>query len=299
MKFYVSWSRCDPFYSVYDDNASILISINSVYKNWKLSRFPKIPKHLLIDSGGFRFALYPHERIRPKDVFTRQISILGGLEVDTIFCPLDYPILDPTISSNEKDRRITETIANAYELKNLVVKNNFSESIQIMGIIQGYDSESILHCAQEIKQIGFSIYGIGSLAKIWNQTIIKERIKSICSIINPKKIHVFGISSLPLVKFMKNKGIASFDSARPAISALNNIVIYSRPFRRFGILEPNGVPIRGPFPIERRLSNPLPCTCPVCKYGNSTILGVGKREYIRNRTVHNYYHLKRAFFEEH
>lgn len=127
---------------------------------------------------------------------------------------------------------------------------------------------------------------------------IKERINSICTIIPPNKLHVFGISSIPLVGYMKNKGIASFDSARPAVSAMNNTILYSKPFRRYGILEPNVVPLRGPYPKERRLLSPLPCNCPVCKNGKSKILGVGKRKFIKDRAVHNYYHLKRTFFEE-
>lgn len=84
-------------------------------------------------------------------------------------------------------------------------------------------------------------------------------------------------------------------SARPAKAAAYNEVLYSNPYRRYGILEPPDVPIAGRIPKHRRLSKPLPCKCPVCKNGGSEILGVGKRPFIRARALHNYYHLKRTF----
>lgn len=297
MDFYVSWYTGDPFYTEYYEDANILISISSVSQSWTISRFPKLPKKLIIDSGGFRFAQRPDERPTAKSVFYRQLSLLDNADISVILCPLDYPIIDSSLNSNEKDQCITDTIANAYELKNLIVKRNLPANIKSMGIIQGYDSGSLQYCAKEIKDIGFPVYGIGSLVEVRHHEQIIERIQSIFNIIHPSELHVFGISAVPTVKVMAKLGIASFDSARPAKSAMYSEVFYSNPFQRYGIHPKINANIRGRIPSDRRLSKPLPCECPICIIGKSTILGQGKRTHIQNRTIHNYFHLKKTFQE--
>jgi 7-cyano-7-deazaguanine tRNA-ribosyltransferase len=275
----------------------VLISITSVAQDWAIRCFPALPRRLLIDSGGYRFAIAPHEALSPKEVLARQLSLLGSAEIPTIVCARDYPILDASLDSNKKDGCITQTIAFAYELKNLVAQKGLPSYIIPMAIVQGYDVDSLGYCAHELQSIGFPLYGLGSLAVLKQHDPIIERVQTAASIVGANNLHIFGVSVAQTVRALRNMGIHSIDSARPAKSAAYNEILYSRPFRRFGILEPSlpGTPMKGRLPLERRLSTPLPCDCPVCSKNPGQIMVVGKRDNIRSRALHNYYHLKRVF----
>jgi 7-cyano-7-deazaguanine tRNA-ribosyltransferase len=295
MHFYVSWYPGDPFYPLFDDECCLLISISSVPNIWTIERFPRYPIRLLIDSGGYRFALSPKEALSPKDVFYKQLSIIGDIHVPTIICARDFPILNHLLTSNQKDALITNTIAFAYEFKNLLMKKNLNGLITPMAIVQGYDENSLQYCAHELKNIGFEFYGIGSLAAMRHSERIMQRLRIVSSILGPKNLHVFGVSAIETIQKMKELGIHSIDSARPAKAAAYNELLYSNPISRYGILDNKEsiLSLRGKFPLHRRLSKPLPCDCPICKKNPSLILGIGKRSFIRNRAVHNYYHLKK------
>jgi 7-cyano-7-deazaguanine tRNA-ribosyltransferase len=294
MYFYVSWYPGDPIYPIYDNDCSLLISITSVSTDWNIRQFQIFPRRLLIDSGGYRFAFAPDEARSASDVLSRQISLLAGVEIPTIICSLDFPILDDSLSSNQKDECIYQTIAFAYEMKSLLVSANLPDYVVPMAIIQGYDLDSIRFCAQELKEIGFPLYGLGSMARLRQHSMIMERIRAVTEIIPPDKLHIFGVSVTQTIQVSKKIGLHSFDSARPAKAAAYNQVFYSDPYRRFGILE-NANEQKGRIPNKRRLSKPLSCDCPICIEDPQQILGVGKRENIRSRALHNYFHLKRVF----
>lgn len=297
MDFYVSWYPGDPDYPLYDDDCSMLISVSSVARDWSVERLPRLPRRLLIDSGGYRYAIAPEEALSPLTLFKRQLDILGDSPLEAIICARDYPILDPTLSSNEKDRCITQTIAYAYEFKQLTKKYQLPPHLRTMAIIQGYDDHSFVYCANELKCIGFDLYGLGSLAVLKQHEPIIKRVEAVASVIGADKLHIFGVGVVETVKVFREMGIHSIDSARPAKAAAYNEILYSNPYRRFGILEPPHIPLTGRLPKRRRLSKPLACNCPVCKNGSSDILGVGERAFIRARALHNYYHLKEVFVQ--
>ncbi len=297
MDFFVSWYPGDPFYPSYDDDCSLLVSITSVARDWTINQFPRFPKRLLIDSGGYRFAMAPHEALSPAQVLRRQLTILNDAPIPTIICARDYPILDKSLSSKQKDQRITQTIAFAYELKNLLEQTSISDFITPMAIVQGDDLDALAYCAQELQAIGFPLYGLGSLAELRHQNLIMERVQVVADIVTPEKLHIFGISGIKTVHALQKMGIHSIDSSRPAKAAAYNEILYSNPYRRFGILEPENVPMRGRIPQHKRLKTPLPCDCPACHNDPEQIIIVGKRANIRSRALHNYYHLKRVFTE--
>ena len=301
MYFYVSWYQGDPFYPLYDQDCSLLVSISSVSRSWTIRRFPALPCRLLLDSGGYRFASAPDEALSPRELLQQQMSLLAGERVPTILCSRDFPILDGSASSNERDKSITQTIAFAYELKNLVAQRGLEDHTTLMAIVQGYDCDSLAYCAQELKTIGFPLYGIGSLAMIKQNDPIVERIEAVASIVGPESLHVFGVSIVQTVHALQDMGIHSINSSRSARAAAYNQILYSGPFRRYGIVEENaeGAGMRGRLPRSRRLEEPLPCACPVCARDPWQIMGVGKSSNIRSRALHNYYHLKRVFCEEH
>lgn len=295
MIFYVSWYPGDPYYPSYDDDCSLLISISSVSRDWKIKSFPQLPKQLIVDSGGFRYAYLPNESLTPKKTLERQINMLANVEIPTLVCTLDVPVIENSLPNGEKDLNLHRTIANAYEMKNMISQKNLQKHILPMAIIQGHTSDAIYLCANELKAIGFTKYGIGSLALLNNPPEVIKRVMAAASVIPPKDLHIFGINALGILKVLKELGIGSVDSAKPAKAAAFNEILYSQPFRRYGILEPNVSPVKGRIPQHRRLSHPLPCDCPVCIIDSEQIMGVGKRENIRSRTLHNYYHLKKSF----
>lgn len=295
MLFYVSWYPGDPVYSVYDENCAFLVSVTSVARNWTVNQLPRRPRRLLIDSGGYRFATYPSEALPPATILRRQLEILSGCTSPSIICARDHPILRAGADQREKDSCITQTIAFAYELKSLIERTGLPDNVQPMAIVQGYDRDSLQYCAQELKAIGFPLFGIGSLAGIRHHNVLMERVNAVAAIIPPANLHLLGFSSVPLVRQLAKRGFSSFDSARPAKAAMYNEVLYSRPYRRYGIEEPDNALVKQRLPPGRRLSIPLPCKCPVCRRNPEKILQVGSRDAIRDRALHNYFHLKREF----
>jgi tRNA-guanine family transglycosylase len=251
----------------------------------------------MIDSGGFRFALTNKNTFLPKSNLDRQLAIIADTGIPTVISALDCPILDANYSSNDKDHKIHQTIAYAYEMKNLLTKKNLAQIITPMGIIQGDTVDSICHCANELKNIGFSLYGLGSLALLRDHRRIIERVQSVIPIIGANNLHILGVNAVTTVLSLRKIGIHSVDSSRAAKAAAYNEVLYSNPYRRFGILDRTAPQIEGRIPVERRLTTPLPCDCPACIKDPYKILVVGKRENIRLRALHNYYHLKQTFCE--
>lgn len=300
MDFYVSWYPGDPDYPRYDSDCSLLISITSVARDWTIKQLATVPRRLLVDSGGYRFAIAPREALSPKQVLTRQLDMLAGADIPVVVCASDCPVLDPTAGSNTRDRHISQTIAFAYEFKNLIVQKGLPSHVTPMAIIQGYDPDSFSFCARELKLIGFPLYGIGSLAVLRRHAPIMQRVGAVTEIVGASQLHVFGVSGVQTARTLRSLGIHSIDSARPAKAAAYNEILYSQPFRRFGIWESafEDGHIKGRIPVSRRLIAPLGCDCPACSRDAYSIMGVGQRAKIRDRTLHNYYHLKRTFCSE-
>lgn len=293
MRFYVSWYPGDPWYPLHDDDCAMLISAASVSREWTLGDFPKPPCYLMLDSGGYRYTIAPDERPTPREVFERQLRIIENHEVETILCALDYPILDPDVSSNGKDRCIDQTIAYAYEFKWLMDRYQPPDYVEGMAVIQGYDVPSLVYCARQLQAIGFARYGVGSLAPLKHHREILARVEAVMEVVSPN-LHVFGVGAIRTLHALRHLGMCSVDSARPAKAAMYNQVFYSRPFRRFAIAASRDK-VGAAMPSHRRLSEPLPCDCPACGgRANPDILKFGRREYVRLRTLHNYWHLKQA-----
>jgi len=293
MRFYVSWYPGDPWYPLYDDDCAMLISVASVSQGWTLSDVLKPPRYLMLDSGGYRYAIAPGERPTPREIFERQLRIIEEHQTETVLCALDSPLLRPDLSSNERDRCISQTIAYAYEFKWLMDRYHLPDYVEGMAIIQGYDVPSLVHCARELRAMGFTRFGLGSLALLKHPREILARVEAVMEVVG-SSLHVFGVSAIQTLRALRGLGVCSVDSSRPAKAAMYNQIFYSRPFRRFAIAESQDK-VGAAMPPDRRLSEPLPCDCPACGgKPNPDILKFGRREYIRLRTLHNYWHLKRA-----
>jgi len=154
---------------------------------------------------------------------------------------------------------------------------------------------SLIFSAENMKDLGFDLYGIGSIAKIskHNREEIKTRIKLVKNIVN-KRLHVFGVTSIDLMQFFKEIGVYSIDSTTPIKEAIYSGIIYSNPFRRFKISTKH---FRDEWSKKYGFSNilntPLKCNCPVCNLDPELIMKRGKKVLNNLRAVHNYYHLKK------
>ncbi len=98
MQFYASWYTGDPNYAAYDPDASMLISVTSVSRVWRLTKLDPVPKHLIIDSGGFRYAMTESKPPSPRQVFQQQLDLIDNVDQKITLCALDHPMLPGRLS---------------------------------------------------------------------------------------------------------------------------------------------------------------------------------------------------------
>lgn len=292
MRFYVSWYPGDPVYPKYDPNCAILISVSSVAAYWTLLDLEYLPQSVIIDSGGYRYSLAGATPPSPQKLFERQLEMLEKTTCQATICALDYPGFSRELTSNDLDRRLHKTIANAYELKLLSERYGLPSHVKTMAIVQGYDIPSLTYCARELSAMEFDRYGIGSLAFLNDRAKVINRVSEVTRIVGDR-LHVFGVTAGRMLDALTQLEIGSIDSSTPAKAAMYNQVFYSYPFRRYEIAGTRRKRQRSELIVE-----PLPCDCPVCQ-GNSNVnlLKTGKRKYVYLRTLHNYFHLKQTIMD--
>jgi len=285
MRFYASWYPGDPVYADFDADCAMLVSATSVSKHWTPDVWSNAPKHLLIDSGAFRYALNG-ETPTQRSVFERQMRMIAPFQGDVMVCPLDYPLIAPNLTTSQADRLLGLTLANAYEFL-LLAHINASRPFTPLAVVQGFDDHSVQHSARELYAMGYRHFGIGSLAMVYNGDQILRRVRAVIEIVG-KGVHVFGVSSSRLARALEEIGVTSVDSSRPAKAALNNVVFSGPPFKRHRI-----APTHGASPRSEYIKTAFLCPCSACGgRANPDLLKVGSRRYVYLRTLHNYYYLK-------
>lgn len=302
MDFYVSWSHSDPLYQLYDKHCSMLISATAVSGVWQLDRFPQLPFQVMLDSGSYTYVANHLPLPSPREVFNRQMAILGKSDIATIICAVDRPMIDRSLSLTQRNQAIDKTIANAWELKILMAEYYKSgmldkqrhHLVEPLAIVQGYDVPTLRYCARQLVDLGYARFGIGSMAHLYHTEEIVKRVEAVQSIVGTS-VHVFGVSAVETMKKLKERGVMSVDSARPIKAAIYNEVLYSEPYRRFGIAGSHFRPDDPKFGPNRLLEKLfIECPCPICKNGvNNDILKLGTRKHLLLRAVHNYYHVKK------
>ena len=266
-----------------------LISVTSVSRVWRLTKLDPVPKHLIIDSGGFRYAMTESKPPSPRQVFQQQLDLIDNVDQKITLCALDHPMLPGRLSPIKQDRAIHRTIANAYEFKRLTEDHPKRENIWQMAVVQGYDIPSLLRCARELRTIGFDRYGIGSMAQLFQPEEIIARIQAVADILG-QGLHVFGVSGVSLIQKMRQAGATSIDSTTPVTSAKYNILLYSNPYRRLIIADSRTG--QDSERVGQRVYEALPCDCPACGgEANQELLEHGKRRHVYLRSLHNYWHL--------
>lgn len=288
MRFYVAWYPGDPIYPQYDDDCSMLVSPTSVAFRWKVRHLGITPQSLIVDSGGFRHTVVgasPSQR----QIFERQLKMIDGVTCNVTLCQLDYPLVNAHLTSNERDRLIHQTLANAADFRGFAARYGLPNNVELMGIVQGYDLDSLVYSAHELKQMGYTRFGIGSLAFLFNNEQIADRIRAVQRVVGVG-VHILGVTGERIAPTLHALGVRSIDSSRPAKAAMFNVIFSSDPFKRHRIPS-----TRGRYEQTTYIHEPFPCACPACEgRANPDLLKLGKREYVFLRTLHNYYHLKRA-----
>ncbi|MGY5484119.1 queuine tRNA-ribosyltransferase [Paenibacillus sp. ALE2] len=282
MQFYVGWSHSDAIFTDYFPDCSILVSAVPDNRG-TLGRFKIKPKKIILDCGS---VYYVKKKTRPslKDIFKIQVSFLESSDPQEAYMVhFDEPMLNKTTLS-ERYMSMEKTLFNAYEYLSLFSAQRFPKYVQPMGVIQGYDRASIEFSAKELVRIGYRAFGIGSLLAL-NQSKQIEMIRYAANIVGPANLHVFGVTGIPQMHAMVDIGVRSFDSTRPTMAAAFFQIFYSRPFETY-FLSKSHAKIGSP-----RLSEPLPCQCPVCQVNAHDLFIPSPRDYMKLRTVHNYYHL--------
>ncbi|MEH7386759.1 tRNA-guanine transglycosylase [Bacillus sp. JJ1521] len=289
MDFYISWSHSDAIFCEYFDNCCMLISAIPDNKNG-IKRFRKKPKKLIIDSGALFYSKNPG-KFKLRDILDTQFYIIDSApqDIPIQLVHLDEPLLDkPTLS--DKFSAVEKTLFNAYEYVNLLQKYDLPPNVSLMGVIQGYDFPSITFSIHELKKLGFKRFGLGSMLAR-NPVEQVRYIKFVAQQVGSENLHIFGVTGINQMREMAKIKMASFDSSRPTMVAAFHQIFYSNPFRTLLISKSNVTR------TQERIDKPLDCECPACIENPEDILNISHRDYMKLRSVHNYYHLAKTIEE--
>jgi 7-cyano-7-deazaguanine tRNA-ribosyltransferase len=267
----------------------MLISAVPQNKNFA-SKFKVFPQKLIFDCGALFYSRNPLI-FRLESILDTQLSMVKTVpnSIPITLVHLDEPLLNKT-SLSEKYSSVERTIFNAYEYINLIAKRNFPDNVSLMGVIQGYDSSSTMYCIQELRRLGYKKFGLGSMLSRGVSEQIKY-IRMVSEEVGPENLHVFGVTGIRALQEMAKLNVASFDSSRPTMVAAFHQVFYSNPFRTYLVSESKVTK------VQERISEPLFCSCPICKVQPEDILNLSHRKYTKLRSVHNYYHLNNTIKE--
>jgi len=289
MKFFVAIYPGDAkfhnFLSPENFNYGYLYSISSFNSENIMKHFEGFTGDVIIDAGSFKFIDKENLPISQKQVLLKQIKLAKKLVTANriIICHLDFPLkLDQ--SEREMRKRINITLENAMEFKSLFNTFNFNGKVYSMGIIQGYDEESIRSCYEILKDLDFDFYGIGGLAMLVQTAVGKwrvalKRIEYIIELLGKrsKNLHIFGVNNLKILQKIGEcrMNIHSIDSSSPTKAAFNSRIFINGRQKDF----------------RKMNTSSLKCACPVCVQLKEKVLLRGKKIYNNIRAIHNLYDL--------
>ncbi len=129
---------------------------------------------------------------------------------------IDHLIVHPY--EEEWDVRYALTRKNASEMYDLWARSE--KKLRIIGVAQGWDSESYCNAVKELLEIGYDYIAIGGVAKMQSKPLI-DILKAVSPIIKKKarkevkkiSLHVFGVARREMLAPFFSFGVTSFDSA--------------------------------------------------------------------------------------
>ena len=181
---------------------------------------PRIP--LMIDSGGFAL-LFEGNHIQEQNglgclVINKEdeTELLTPWDVldfqekyaDVAFT-LDFPI-PPKIEIKEARLRQKMTIANAI----WALENRRKKKMFLFAVIQGWDLESISHCAKQYSDKGFDGVALGGMVpRARNREFVLDCVKTVREVLPDLPLHVFGIGNPDFLPDLYKAGVESVDSS--------------------------------------------------------------------------------------
>ncbi len=293
MQYFVSWTHSDPIFPAFFPDVRLLISPPNVNQVWQVRDWPHLPAHLLLDSGAFQY--HREQRIiDPAFALERQLHLAADLDLPVGLCHLDTLVRGAS-NSAEIERRIVQNLTHARWLIDHVQAAGLPQRLYPIGVIQGASVEHVYTVARTLADLGYTRFALGSLASMVANArdAVLRRVEAALEAVGPQ-VHVLGVSSVALLSELAHTGITSVDSGAPLHEAWRGGLFYSEPFRRFKIDSPYFREWSRTYSFAEVLEEPLPCDCPVCREDASRLLHRTGKRFINLRSLHNYYHLRRA-----
>lgn len=293
MIFYASWTTRDPVYQDYDPNACVLVSPGGVPLYWSTREWTNLPKKLFIDSGIFS-NIKNGKQPSCQEILNTQLRMAEGWpESEQVYFAHPDLIIPHKMDFSSTQQLIKNSIERSKVYFSLLKKHR--RKITPIGVIHGFNEETILSSYQDLIATGYSNFALGSLAVRFSRhkdnclKIINMAIKY-----DIKPLHLFGITC-PLHEKQILPGIHSYDSSTPAKLGFYGTVLYGKPLKRY-VLSPTAEQTQRDlfFKFRESLPEPLPCICPICKNDKSRLLPLKGTQAKHDRAVHNYFQLKWA-----
>jgi len=239
MKVYLTW-RADPpdppYWDWIEELPGIVVSLSGMKLPTKDSlSYRNIKKKL-----GVRFTVIidslttPLWKSKGLDILTPQSLVLYMQHVmgADILVHKDYPLIDRNLAPEVRKKLWQKTITNAEAALKLAEKFG----LNVMLVVQGWDLESYVRCAEIYRQLGAKHIGIGSLAPKKSKTeFVLEVAKNVRSVVGSSvHIHVFGVS-LPRAILNLARYADSVDVSTPirAAAAREIMLIDNNELKRF------------------------------------------------------------------
>ena len=184
-----------------------------------IRNFLRIPKGypLFGDCGAFG---YIDEKKPPYDPL-ETLDFYERMQYD-LACTVDHLIVKAT--EDQRYERLEITLKNAEKMMNKWKSRNYA--FELIGVAQGWDSESYRTSVKELLDMNFRHIALGGLVRSRTSEII-QIIRTCYSLWKDKgiKVHVFGVARWNIFPAYKKYGITSFDNAyhrRAWLSGKNN-----------------------------------------------------------------------------
>ncbi len=289
MKFFVSWSRRDPVFQEYDKECNILVSPANITQNWTISNWRTLPKILFIDSGAY--SIRSNEIPACEEIFNRQRTISKYWPEDRKLFYSHPDILIPHKAHFEDQSKIINlSLERAKRYFDIITKSKCN-AVPI-GVIHGFDEESILNTYYELLDIGYRYFALGSIGSRMskNKELCINTIK-IAQRYDIKPLHLFGITPINNDEVLND--IASFDNAAPSKLGFFGTVLYGSPLKRYVIAPDAKQKYHDKcFSFRTSIPAPLPCECPICLVDPQRLIVKYGSKANQNRAIHNYFQLK-------
>ena len=282
---------------------------NDIIVSRGLEKCLRIPKRLRVmgDSGAFLYKHKSEPPYSPKELLEWYLK-LGfsiGAHPDHFSKPIKLVWSEKgerheyLITKEEAERRRKLTLDLAEETIEYLRSSKF-ESLEVIGVAQGWDINSYRDSIQKLISMGYSHIGIGGVAKATS-----KQVKDIVSAARQEilrhnkniKLHVFGIARIGLIPFLAAYGVTSIDSATWYRASWIRGQFYYYDGKNWSSHDVRRFDYR-----KYKQDPPIPnCNCPICEaigFDEEGIcwtrrFGTGRRNV--SRGFHNLYHFYNFF----